>query len=118
MQFVDLALTFGVLHLPHPLFCHHINFGRICWGGTLFEVDHGAPGENHHEDGEWNRTPSNFQSGGTFDLFGADAGAVTEPGGKKDHNDENQQGHHASDNEQENVESIHVGCQGGCLLRP
>ena len=118
VQFVDLALTFGVLHLPHPLFCHDVNFGRVGGWRALFEVNDGAPGEDHHEDEERNRAPGNFQRGRAFDLFGANAGTMTEPGRKKDDQDENQQGHHPGDDEQKNVERIHVGRHRGSLLRP
>src|SRR5208283_2390607 len=62
MQFVDLALTFGVLHLPHPLLRHNVNFSRVGGWRALFEVNDGAPGKDHHKDEKRNRAPGDFQS--------------------------------------------------------
>jgi hypothetical protein len=60
----------------------------------------------------------NFQSVRTFYLFGADAGTMTVTGCEKDDADKDQQSHHAGNDEQENVERVHVASQRGRLLRP
>src|SRR5208337_5397383 len=91
MQFVDLALTFGVLHLPHPLLRHNVNFSRVGGWRALFEVNDGAPGKDHHKDEKRNRAPGDFQSSRTLDLFSANARTMTEPGRKKYDQDKHQQ---------------------------
>src|SRR5258708_7672248 len=118
VQFVDLALTLGVFELPHPLFCDDINFGRIGGRSAFFEINHCAPGEDDHEDQKWDRAPGDFERSGAFDLLGVNAGAMTEAGGEVGEADEDQQGHHPADDEQENVESVHVSRHGGSLLWP
>src|SRR6202035_98606 len=115
VQFVDLTLAFGVFELPHPLFRHNINFGRIGGRSALFEIHDRAPGKNDDEDEERNRAPGKFESGGTFDLLVPDAGTVAEARREISKAEEDQQRHHPADDEQENVESIHAACHGGSL---
>ena len=43
VQFVDLALAFFVLQLPHPLLGHDVDFGGAARWRPLPEVDHRAP---------------------------------------------------------------------------
>jgi hypothetical protein len=43
---------------------------------------------------------------------------MTVTGGEKDDADKDQQSHHAGNDEQENVERVHVASQRGSLLRP
>src|SRR5579862_5162223 len=52
VKFVDLALTFGVFELPHPLLRDDVDFGGIAWRRATLEVDDRAPGEDHHENKE------------------------------------------------------------------
>jgi hypothetical protein len=65
-----------------------------------------------------NGAPGNFEGRGSFDLLGANARTVTKARSEKNYEGEDQQGHHPADDEQENVQSIHAGCEGGGLLRP
>ena len=118
MEFIDLALTFGMLDLPHPLLGHNVDFGGVGGRSALFEIDHRAPGENDHEDKERDGAPSDFERDRTFNLFGGNAGAVTVAGGEKDYQGADQQGHHPGDDEQKNVERVHAMSQGRGLLRP
>src|SRR5437667_11068908 len=50
VEFIDLALAFGVLQLPHPLLGHDIDFRSIAWWSAHFEEEHRAPDEHHQED--------------------------------------------------------------------
>src|ERR1700679_3810775 len=89
VQFVDLALTFGVFPLPHPLLGYDVHFGCTRGRDALSEVDGRAPGENYHEDQKRNHAPGNLERSGTFALFGTNPGTVTEARGEKNDAHEN-----------------------------
>ena len=69
VKFVDLALTFLVLQLPHPLLGDDIDFGRASGRRALLEVNHRAPNKDNEENEQWNHRPGDFQRGRAFDLF-------------------------------------------------
>src|SRR2546423_876373 len=60
VQFVNFAMTFFVLELPHPLFSYDVDFGGSAWRRALLEKDDGAPHENDYENSEWYDRPGNF----------------------------------------------------------
>ena len=57
VQFVDLALPFHVLELPHPLLADDVDLERIVGRTALEEEDAGAPGEHDHGEAEGNHRP-------------------------------------------------------------
>ena len=118
VQFIDLALALGVFQLPHPLLGNDVDFGRVGRRRALLEKYQRAPYEDDHEDEEGNRAPGNFEGVRTFDLFGADTGTMAVTGGEIDEQGKNQQGHGAGNENQENVERIHVARQRGGSFRP
>ncbi len=118
VQFVDLALAFGVFELPHPLLGDDVDFGRIARRRAALEVDDRAPGEDHHEDAERNDRPGEFEGSGAFDLFGQNAFAMAIARGEIDDGDEDQKGHQPGHDEQEDEESIDVARHAGGPLRP
>src|SRR5277367_4820991 len=74
VELVDLALAFDVFNLPHPLFSHDINLGRVGRRSALLKEYDCAPDEEsqHHE--ERNHRPADFEDGGTLDLLGFASG--------------------------------------------
>src|SRR5262249_10931590 len=63
VEFIDFAVAFGVLSLPHPLFADDINFEGVGWRSLLVEIKIGAPSveADHHD--QRNGDPGNFDHG-------------------------------------------------------
>src|SRR4029077_5045438 len=118
VEFINLALAFGMFELPHPLLGDDIDFGRIAGRSASLEVDNCSPGEDHHEDAERNNRPAEFERRGAFDLFGWNAFAIAIAGSKIDQGGEDEQGHQPGDDEQEDEQSIDVARHAGGPLRP
>src|ERR1700688_1165612 len=74
VKFIDLALAFHVLNLPHPLLGYDINFGGVGGRRALLEKYNCAPDKkgDHHKEGK-NR-PSDFKECRAFDLLRFAAG--------------------------------------------
>src|SRR5437899_10003785 len=66
---VDLALSSGVLELPHPLLAHSINLQSIGGRALYMEVQGRAPDKDHHGDAERDHCPHNLQQGRSMNLF-------------------------------------------------
>ena len=75
VQFVDLALTLGVLDLPHPLLSDDINFGSVLGRSAFLEIDQSSPAKDHHKNEEMNCAPCNFQRSRALDLLSPNPGA-------------------------------------------
>ena len=91
VQFVDLALAFFVLQLPHPLLGDDIDLGGAARRRALLEVDHRAPHEDHDKNTQRNHRPGHFQRGRAFDLFGCDPPAPAVA--NREHHDHGEDGH-------------------------
>ena len=118
VQFIDLALAFGVLQLPHPLLGHDVNFRGVAGGSALLEKDHRAPGKNHQEHAHGDDRPRQFQGRGAFDRLCLYSGAMAKLSREEDDADRNQKRHQPADHEQEDVERVHIARHGGGALRP
>ena len=112
VQFVDLALAFFVLQLPHPLLGHDVDFGRAPRRSPLLEVDHRAPHEDHDENKQRNHRPGNFQRGRAFDLFRCDSPAAAIPDGEHHDHGEDGHAHHRRQNDQKNKERVYAPGRG------
>ena len=118
VEFVDFALPSLVLKLPHPLLGNGVNLGGILWRCALLEENNRSPNEKHQHHAEGDDGPGDFQMVGTFDLYGALPPAFPEPDGESGQHGEDQHRHDAGDQQQENVEGIHVSRVRGGVLRP
>ena len=118
VQFVDLALAFGVFQLPHPLFGDDVDFGGVARWGAALEVDDGAPGEDHHEDEERDDRPGQFERRGTFDLLGQNAATAAVARGEVDDRGEDERRHQSRHDEQEDEQGIDVARRGGGPFGP
>src|SRR5436305_1904256 len=58
---VDLALSSGMLELPHPLLAHSINLQSIGGRALYMEIQGSAPDKDHHRDAERDHRPHNLQ---------------------------------------------------------
>src|SRR6202158_1595882 len=65
VQFIDLALAFGVLQLPHPLLGHDVDFRGVARWSALLEKDHRPPEKNHQEHAHGDYRPRQFQGCGS-----------------------------------------------------
>ena len=108
VQFVDLALPLHVLELPHPLLGDDVNFCGVRRRRAFPEVDDGAPDEEgqHHE--KRNDRPCDFEDGGAFDLLGFASTHAAILDRQHRNGDKDERGHDASDQEQIDVERIHL----------
>ena len=68
MEFIDLALAFGMLQLPHPLLGHDVNFRGIARRSTHVEVQHSSAYEHHHHYAQGNDGPADFKQERAFNL--------------------------------------------------
>src|SRR6266851_2905637 len=118
VQFIDLALAFGVLQLPHPLLSHDVDFRGVAGWSALLEIDHRAPEKNHQEHAHGDNRPGQFQGRGTFDLLCLYSGTMAKLSREKDNADKNQKRYQPADDEQEDVKRIHIARHGGGALRP
>ena len=82
VQFVDLALSFFMLQLPHPLLGYDVDFGSAAWRRPLREVNHRAPQEDHDENTQRNDRPGDFQRGRAFNLLRRDSPAPADIGSR------------------------------------
>src|ERR1700732_3899395 len=99
VQFIDLALAFGVLQLPHPLLGHDVHFRGVAGWSALLEIDHRAPEKNHQEHAHGDNRPGQLQGSGTCDLLCLYSGTVTKPGREEDDADKNQKRYQPADDE-------------------
>src|ERR1700722_15266061 len=74
VEFIDLALAFDVLNLPHPLFSDHIHFGCVGGRSALLEKYNCAPDKKSDHYKERKNRPSDFEERGTLDGMGLAAG--------------------------------------------
>src|SRR6202051_3710128 len=87
VEFIDLALAFDVLNLPHPLFSDHITFGFFGGRIALLEKYNCAPDKKSDHYKERKNRPSDFEERGPFDGMSRTAGNATVLDGQhRDHN--------------------------------
>jgi hypothetical protein len=118
VQFVDLALPFLMLQLPHPLLADRVDLDGVVRRLAGGEVNARAPGEHHHGDAERNHAPQNFQRvAGVLDVrqFVLRTAAVLD--GEIEDGPEDQQREEHGDREHEIQQVIHLGSQRGGLYR-
>src|SRR5438309_1344 len=108
MEFVDLALTFHVLELPHPLLGDGVDLGGILGRLALLEAGDCAPGKEDHENAERNQAPGNLERVRAIDLLGALAGPLAVAHGEDQNQGENGNGHHPRHDQQEDVQGVDV----------
>src|SRR5207245_1819435 len=104
VQFVDLALSFFVLELPHPLLSHYVDFGCASGRRPFLEIDHCPPHKDHHENSQRNDRPGQFQCGGTFNLFRVHSLAAAVFGGKHKNHGEDGHAHERGQGDQKDIE--------------
>ena len=118
VQFVDLALPFQVLQLPHPLLADRVDLDGVVGRFAGREEDARAPGEHHHGETEGNHAPQNLQRvAGVRDVrqFVLRTAAVADR--EIEDGAEDQQREEHGDREQEVQQVIHLGSERGGLFR-
>src|SRR5579872_2962986 len=70
VNFVDLALPFRMLDLPHPLLTGHEDFHGPARRLRIAEIKRGAPHENQGHDQRGDRGPQHFQRKRSLDGLG------------------------------------------------
>src|ERR1700680_1364490 len=93
VQFIDLALAFGVLQLPHPLLGHDVNFRGVARWSALLKKDHRAPEKNYQEHAHGDDRPRQFQGRGTLDRLCLYSGTMAKLSREEDDADKNQERH-------------------------
>src|SRR5216684_1772196 len=71
VQFVDLALPFRVLDLPHPLSAGDEDFHRALGRLRIPEIQRGTPYEDHRDDQSGDGGPKHFERERSLDRLGA-----------------------------------------------
>ncbi len=118
VQFVDLALTGGMLELPHPLFTDDVDFLGIFWRPVLDKVNFRAPEKNRHGNQQGNHRPESLQFHRAFDRawdFRGIAPAIFDD--KENYDERNQQrekDRHAGDVE---IQRVHIARIGRSTFR-
>src|SRR5437868_14696318 len=69
VQVVDLALSTGMLELPHPLLAHAVDVHCGLGWMSLLEKEHRPPGKDHHGNAQRNQRPENFQRNRAVNLY-------------------------------------------------
>ena len=107
-----------VLELPHPLLADDVDGDGVIGRAALLEEDGGAPGEHDHGEAEGDDAPQDLEGQAAVHrvgqlLFGA---AAVADGEIEDREEDHQREEHR-DREQEIQQVVHIGSEGGRLIR-
>ncbi len=106
VQYVDLALPFLVLELPHPLLAYGIHFHGVARWPGLGKVKRRSPDENEHRDRRRNQCPSQLQRHRALDLGGDRILFSAIAPGEETHQAHNQDGEKRRYADQEEVKIV------------
>ena len=118
VQFVDLTIAFRMLHFPHPLFSHDMQFHGIRRHPRHAVVNTRSPNEDSHHDCQWDEGPRDFDlQRRRLPQRAIDRLALPIFEQKIDHRPEDDQHQNRTQQSQRPKQIIHLRCGCGRLGR-
>jgi hypothetical protein len=118
VQLIDLAVAIDVLEAPHPALAGRIHLQRLIGRSNGVEVDRRRPDEDPHGDDERDERPADLERNRSSNrVADFQSGVVAILDREERHQDDDEQREKGGHRHDEEVQVVHLGCDGGRLRR-